>query len=84
LYYFLFLDGSGDRAVSDSHLIQGRLSEANAFAAELLAPAEVIRARTPPGRIWTRQQCRLVAKELGVDQRVVAHQIENRDLGYAA
>ncbi|MBI5068731.1 MAG: hypothetical protein HZB56_10865 [Deltaproteobacteria bacterium] len=84
LYYFLFLNGPGDRAVSDSHLIQGRLSEANAFAAELLAPAELIRAHAPPGSIWTREQRKLVAKELGVDQRVVAHQIENRDLGYAA
>jgi hypothetical protein len=84
LYYFLFLNGSGDRAVSDSHLIQGRLSEANAFAAELLAPADVIRAHAPPGSIWTREQRKLVAKELGVDQRVVAHQIENRDLGFAA
>jgi hypothetical protein len=81
LYYFLFLGGGGDRAISDSRMIQGRLSEANAFAAELLAPADVIRAHTPPSRVWTRQQRQIVAETLGVDQRIVAHQIENRDLG---
>ncbi len=83
LYYFLFLGGSGDRAVSDSRMIQGRLSEANAFAAELLAPADVIRAHTPPNRLWTRRERKLVAASLGVDQQVVMHQIENRGLGLA-
>ncbi len=81
LYYFLFLGGSGDRAISDSRMVQGRLSEANAFAAELLAPADVIRAHAPSSRVWTRKQRKIVAAELGVDQQIVTHQIENRDLG---
>jgi hypothetical protein len=84
LYHFLFVGGSGDYAISDSPLLSGTLSEANAFAAELLAPVERIRANVPASGVWTPKQRSALARMLGVDQRVILHQIENHDLGMAA
>ncbi|HEY4242426.1 MAG TPA: hypothetical protein VGM88_21560 [Kofleriaceae bacterium] len=77
LYYAL---GSEESVVVDSARL-ARHSEANAFAAELLAPAAYIRSHTPPGGSWAIEDVENVAASCAVDPRVIEHQIENRKLG---
>ena len=85
LYHFLFgAAGTGSLAIADSPLIPGRLSEANAFAAELLAPVDVIRAEAPSNGVWSVEATRAMANKLSVGPSVVKHQIENHDLGITA
>jgi hypothetical protein len=84
LYYFLFMGGTGSYAVADSAILPGARSEANAFATELLAPVERLRAQAPPHGVWTNEQRRSIARELGVGHKVIDHQIENHRLGVMA
>ncbi len=77
LYYSLCSD---DRLIADSAHTSGH-SEANAFAAELLAPRAFIEQYTPPDHYWTNDVVDDVARHCAVDARVVAHQITNRALG---
>jgi hypothetical protein len=82
LYYFLIdSDRNRERLVADSPLVPGRLSEANAFAAELLAPVERLAQLAPADGVWTMGILRNAARALSVSPRVVAHQVENRGLG---
>ena len=85
LYHFLFSAASGETsAFVDSPWVPGEFSEANAFAAELLAPAKLLGERTPPNGAWDARMQRKVAHELRVSPKVIAHQIENRGLGFLA
>lgn len=77
LYYSLCSD---DRLIADSAHTSGH-SEANAFAAELLAPRAFIEQYTPPDHYWTNDVVDDIARHCAVDARVVAHQITNRALG---
>lgn len=61
--------------------VPGALSVANAFAAELLAPAAAVEAALPPGAWFTPEDVAGAARKLGVDRRVVEHQVTNRRLG---
>lgn len=78
LYYSLCSD---DRLIVDSARTSGH-GEANAFAAELLAPRAFIEQHTPPDGYWTKDVIDEVAGRCAVDARVVAHQITNRELGF--
>ena len=81
LFYFLFKRAAdGQAAVGDSPLLP-ELSEANAFAAELLAPAEALRGMIPDDGVWTKRQLSAAAHELRVSPMVVRHQVRNRHLG---
>jgi hypothetical protein len=77
LYYAL---SSDDTFVVDSARLP-RSSEANAFAAELLAPRAFIESRIPAGGWWSTEDVDNVARECAVLPRVIEHQIENRNLG---
>jgi hypothetical protein len=77
LYYSLCSD---HRLIVDSARTAEH-SEANAFAAELLAPRAFIEKHTPPDGYWTQDDVDDVAQLCAVDSRVVAHQITNRSLG---
>lgn len=57
------------------------LSEANAFAAELLAPVDLLRKRLQRNRLIDNEQVQRLANELVVSSRVIEHQIENHRLG---
>ncbi len=81
LYYSLFGASTGARATTVDSPVVPMYSEANAFAAELLAPAEFLRTRTPSDGVWERQHVASVARELAVSPMVVQHQIENRRIG---
>ena len=58
-----------------------RHSEANAFAAELLAPAAFLSTLTPVDGTWEQEDLEDAARRCAVDQRVIEHQVENRQLG---
>jgi hypothetical protein len=77
LYYSLC---SNDRLIVDSARTSGH-SEANAFAAELLAPRAFIAQHVPPDGYWTQEDVNDVAQRCAVDPRVIEHQIRNRSLG---
>jgi hypothetical protein len=77
IYYALC---SRDTIAADSPLLP-RHSEANAFAAELLAPKAFIQTHTPQGGVWVADAVEDLAAHCGVDPRVIEHQIRNRDLG---
>lgn len=70
-----------DAVFVDSPLLPGELSEANAFAAELLAPVKLLRQLAPPSGIWGVQHRARVARALKVSPKIIDHQIENRQLG---
>lgn len=61
-----------------------RHSEANAFAAELLAPAAFLATLTPADGIWEREDIERAARACATGRRIIAHQIQNRDLGELA
>jgi hypothetical protein len=83
LYHFLFGGRpDGNSLVVDSPLMSEDLSEANAFAAELLAPADRLRTSTPASGAWTQDLQHSVARALGVSPKVIGHQVRNRDLGF--
>jgi hypothetical protein len=77
IYYALC---TSDRIVVDSARMP-RHSEANAFAAELLAPRAYIAQHVPDGGWWSDDAIETVARQCAVDPRVIMHQIDNRDLG---
>ena len=77
LYYSLC---SNDRLIVDSARTSGH-GEANAFAAELLAPRAFIEQHVPPDGYWTQDDVNDVAQRCAVDPRVIEHQITNRSLG---
>jgi Zn-dependent peptidase ImmA (M78 family) len=86
LYYFLFAHpGSDEASIADSLLIDsGERSEANAFAAELLAPVAWLRREAPPSGVWSQERVEEAARNLQVSPIVVIHQIENRNIGVMA
>ncbi len=86
LYYFLYSrHGIIESAVADSAMhLTGERSEANAFAAELLAPAELLRSMMPPHGAWDHDLVEDAAKRIEVSPRLVEHQILNRNLGVLA
>jgi hypothetical protein len=77
LYYALC---GNDRLIVDSARTSGH-SEANAFAAELLAPRAFIERYVPFDGDWTQEDVNDVAQQCAVDPRVIEHQITNRSLG---
>jgi hypothetical protein len=56
-------------------------SEASAFAAELLAPANYLKQEMPADGIWKESYVTQVATSLMVSPLVIKHQIENRQIG---
>lgn len=82
LYHGLF--GGAARVVADSRLVGSRFSEANAFAAELLAPVERLKQLAPTNRVWEDQHLDAASTALGVSRLVVQHQVQNRGLGHVA
>ncbi len=70
--------GSGGRLLTNAATFPQRA--ARAFAAELLAPADVLAKRV--GGLVTEQQVEDLASELKVAPTVIGHQIENHGLGY--
>lgn len=82
LYYFLFSrSGDRDSAVADSPLRTRERSEANAFAAEMLAPVAWMRTVLPAGSTWSEEAVESAAGRAGVSAQVIRHQVENRRLG---
>ncbi len=82
LYHFLFARSEG--RVSPRSPLLAEYAEANAFAAELLAPAARLRSFTPAGGWWDTRSVGEAARALEVSPRVIRHQIENRRLGRVA
>lgn len=76
LYHGLF--GGAAPVVADSRLLGSRFSEANAFAAELVAPVERLKQLAPASHVWEQEHLDAAAAALGVNPRVVLHQVENR------
>lgn len=76
LYHGLF--GGAAPVVADSRLLGSRFSEANAFAAELVAPVERLKQLAPATHVWEQEHLDAAAAALGVNPRVVLHQVENR------
>jgi len=82
LYYFLFSRPTDQpTAILDGGVLTMERSEANAFAAELLAPVERLRELEPEGGQWDCEAVSRAANELCVDNRVIEHQVWNRELG---
>ncbi len=77
LYHGLF--GGSDAVVVDSPALKSRLSTANAFAAELVAPVSRLQAMLPATGVWSEESIESVARQLEVQKQVVIHQIENHD-----
>lgn len=85
LYHLLFTGTTGPLAAfADSPLLQGELSESNAFAAELLAPVKLLQESAPSSGVWDLARCRDIARSLKVSPKVIIHQVENRKLGRVA
>ncbi len=82
LYFALCGDGAPGLVVDSVRM--PRHSEANAFAAELLAPVAFVSSHAPSDRTWEPEDITRVATACAVDPRVVEHQIENRGLGLLA
>jgi hypothetical protein len=77
LFHALF---GGASVVAESPLL--RSSEANACAAELLAPVRRLESRRPTSGAWRQRDLDDAAREFGAAPDVVRHQIENhRELG---
>lgn len=82
LFHLLFrAQPDGDWVAADSQLVPAALSEANAFAAEFLAPVDALRGLRPRSGVWTRSDVANATRTFGVDRRVIEHQIQNRALG---
>jgi hypothetical protein len=77
LYHGLF--GGAATVVADSRLLGSRFSEANAFAAELVAPVERLKQLAPASHVWETEHLDAAAAALGVNRQVVRHQVENRE-----
>lgn len=82
LYHFLFVRSAAPVAPRSQLLPE--FSEANAFAAELLAPVARLRDYAPSGGYWAAASIRAAARDLAVSPLVIRHQIENRRLGHLA
>lgn len=76
LYHGLF--GGAGRLVADSKLLRSRFSEANAFAAELVAPLERLKELAPPTGVWEKDDVDKAALAVGASPQVVLHQVQNR------
>lgn len=77
------LYGGRDRFIAESPLV--RSPEANAFAAELLAPVKRLESRRPENGSWTESDLVATAKELGAAPDVIRHQVQNHhELGELA
>lgn len=76
LYHGLF--GGSAALVADSRLLGSRFSEANAFAAELVAPLEKLKQLAPPSGVWEPADVDAAAHATGASRVVVRHQVENR------
>lgn len=77
IYYAL----CSPEAIAPDSPLMPRHSEANAFAAELLAPKAFIEHNVPQGGVWIADAVEDLADHCGVDPRVIEHQIRNRDIG---
>lgn len=81
LFHGLF--GGRERFIAESPLV--RSPQANAFAAELLAPVKHLETRRPANGSWTERDLSETAKALGASPEVIRHQVENhRELGELA
>lgn len=80
-YYFLLFDGNAQRDYVRvfSPRIAGLSAVASAFAAELLAPVEVVRTMLGPDPI-TLDDVRVISDQLNAPIDCVRHQIENHHL----
>ncbi len=63
-----------------SSCLAGSLSEANAFAAELLAPVKTVEVLLEGSRVADEKRVISIARGLKVDEPVVRHQIRNHGL----
>jgi hypothetical protein len=81
LYYAMSADD--EELVVDSARTP-RSSEANAFAAELLAPRSFLARHIPSDRTWFEDDVARLAELCAVDTKVIEHQVQNRDLGRLA
>lgn len=78
LFHALF--GGGASVIAESPLL--RSSEANACAAELLAPVKRLESKRPANGSWSQRDLDDAARELGAAPDVIRHQVENhRELG---
>jgi len=75
--------GGRDRYIAESSVV--RSPEANAFAAEVLAPVKRLESRRPASGAWTESDLLATAREFGAAPDVIRHQIQNhRELGELA